>query len=127
MPAMPRRRQRAGAGLRLSFIGQLAPHKGVHLLVAAVRALPDRPITLDIHGPLTPYPEYVATLRGAGRRRRPHHVPWPVSPGGAARAVRGTDAVVVPSVWHEVAAMVIQEAQAAGVPVVASALGDRPS
>ena len=49
-----------GATLRLAFIGQLAPHKGVHLAVAAVRALPDRPITLDVYGPLTPYPEYVA-------------------------------------------------------------------
>ena len=32
----------------------------------------------------------------------------------------------MPSVWHEVAALVIQEAQAAGVPVVASALGGSP-
>ena len=109
-----------------SFIGQLAPHKGVHLLVAAVRALRNRPITLDIHGPLTPYPDYVATLRGLAGDDARDHVPWPVSPGGAAELFAATDAVVVPSVWHEVAALVIQEAQAAGVPVVASALGGSP-
>ncbi len=126
IPAMPRRRQRAGASLRLSFIGQLAPHKGVHLLVAAVRALPDRPITLDIHGPLTPYPDYVATLRGlAGDDARiTFHGPYRRE--ALPELFAASDAVVVPSVWHEVAALVIQEAQAAGVPVVASALGGSP-
>lgn len=126
IPAMPRRRQRAGATLRLSFIGQLAPHKGVHLLVAAVRALPDRPLTLDIHGPLTPYPDYVATLRGlAGDDARiTFHGPYRRE--ALPELFAATDAVVVPSVWHEVAALVIQEAQAAGVPVVASALGGSP-
>ena len=126
IPAMPRRRQRAGATLRLSFIGQLAPHKGVHLLVAAVRALPDRPITLDIHGPLTPYPDYVATLRGlAGDDARiTFHGPYRRE--ALPELFAASDAVVVPSVWHEVAALVIQEAQAAGVPVVASALGGSP-
>ena len=126
IPPMPRRRQRAGATLRLSFIGQLAPHKGVHLLVAAVRALPDRPLTLDIHGPLTPYPDYVATLRGlAGDDARiTFHGPYRRE--ALPELFAATDAVVVPSVWHEVAALVIQEAQAAGVPVVASALGGSP-
>jgi glycosyltransferase involved in cell wall biosynthesis len=126
IPAMPRRRHRAAGTLRLSFIGQLAPHKGVHLLVAAVRALRDRPVTLAIHGPLTPYPDYVATLRtlaGDDPRitfhGRYHRDALP-------ELFEASDAVVVPSVWHEVAALVIQEAQAAGVPVVASALGGSP-
>jgi glycosyltransferase involved in cell wall biosynthesis len=126
MPPIERVRRTPGATLRLAFIGQLAPHKGVHLAVAAVRALSDRPITLDVYGPLTPYPEYVARLRSlaGGDPRITFRGPYRRE---ALRDVfAATDAVVVPSVWHEVAAIVIQEAQAAGLPVIASIHGGSP-
>jgi glycosyltransferase involved in cell wall biosynthesis len=126
MPPIARRPRGAAPTLRLAFIGQLAPHKGVHLAVEAVRALVGRPITLDVHGPLDVYPDYVARLRalaGDDPRIRFH---------GAYRrdalpeVFAATDLVVVPSVWHEVAAIVIQEAQAAGVLVVATNVGGSP-
>ncbi len=126
MPPIGRAARVPGETLRLAFIGQLAPHKGVHLVVEAVRALPGRPITLDVHGPLTVYPDYVARLRslaGDDPRIRFH---GPYRRERLPEVFAATDAVVVPSVWHEVAAIVIQEAQAAGVPVVASTLGGSP-
>lgn len=126
MPPMPVARLRRGATLRLAFIGQLAPHKGVHLAIDAVRALADRDLSLTIHGPLEPYPDYVAALRA-----RAGDDPRIVFQGPYQRAAlpaifAATDVVVVPSLWHEVAAIVIQEAQMAGIPVVASTLGGSP-
>ena len=125
--AMPRLPRTDGGGiLRLAFIGQLAPHKGVHLAIAAVRSLPGAPLRLDIHGPLDPHPAYVARLRelAGGDARIVFHGPYtrdrlPV-------VLQHADAVVVPSVWHEVAALVIQEAQAAALPVIGTRLGGTP-
>lgn len=126
VPRVVRPPRAAGAPLRLAFIGQLAPHKGVHLAIEALRALPDRALTLDVHGPLTPYPDYVARLRtlAGGDPRITFRGPYRRE--ALADVFAATDVVVVPSMWHEVAAIVIQEAQAAGLPVVATTLGGSP-
>ncbi len=126
MPPQRPRQSRRAASLRLAFIGQLAPHKGVHLLIDAVRALTGRDVSLAIHGPLTPYPDYVTQLKAmAGDDPRiTFHGPY--RRDALPDLFDTTDVVVVPSVWHEVAAIVIQEAQMAGVPVLASNLGGSP-
>jgi glycosyltransferase involved in cell wall biosynthesis len=115
-----------GAMLRLAFIGQLAPHKGVHLAIEAVRRLAGRPLTLDVHGPLTPHPAYVTRLRTLAGDDPRITFRGPYCREQLPEVFAATDAVVVPSTWHEVAAIVIQEAQAAGVPVLASSLGGSP-
>jgi glycosyltransferase involved in cell wall biosynthesis len=126
MPPIARVARPPGPPLRVAFIGQLAPHKGVHLAIEAVRALAARPITLDVYGPLTPYPDYVAQLRSLAGDDPRIAFRGPYRHEALAEVFAGTDVVVVPSVWHEVAAIVIQEAQAAGVPVMASTLGGSP-
>jgi glycosyltransferase involved in cell wall biosynthesis len=126
MPPIARVRRTPGPTLRLAFIGQLAPHKGVHLVIEAVRSLADRPIALDVHGPLTPYPDYVARLKALAGDDPRIVFRGPYRREALAEVFAATDIVVVPSVWHEVAAIVIQEAQAAGLPVMASTLGGSP-
>jgi glycosyltransferase involved in cell wall biosynthesis len=126
MPPIERVARTPGATLRLAFIGQLAPHKGVHLAIDAVRSLAGRPLTLDVYGPLTVYPDYVARLQAlaAGDPRISFRGPYRREQ--LRDVFAATDAVIVPSVWHEVAAIVIQEAQAAGRPVIATTLGGSP-
>ena len=126
MPPARARRGAHGSTLRLAFIGQLAPHKGVHLAIAAVRALLGRDVSLAVHGPLTPYPDYVDSLTtlAGGDPRITFHGPYRREE--LPDIFDTADVVLVPSLWHEVAAIVIQEAQMAGVPVVASALGGSP-
>lgn len=125
-PPQPRRRAGRAAALRLAFIGQVAPHKGVHLLIDAMRALRGRDVSLAIHGPLTPYPDYVAALtaRAGGDPRITFHGPYRRE--ALPDLFEAADVIVVPSIWHEVAALVIQEAQMAGLPVLASTLGGSP-
>lgn len=124
--AGPGRPRVAGPRRRIGYLGAMAPHKGVHVLVDAFRRVRDPGITLDLHGPLTMAPAYVERLRNAaaGDPRIRFHGGF--AEGGQAGILAGLDLVVVPSVWWENSPLVALEALAEGVPVVASAIGGLP-
>ena len=112
------------AVLRIGYIGQIAPHKGVHILIDAFRALrTSRPIALHIYGGLDAQPRYVETIRrhAGGDERIQLHDRF--ANNQVATILAGLDVTVVPSTWYENSPLAIMEAQAAGVPVVTSALG----
>jgi glycosyltransferase involved in cell wall biosynthesis len=115
-------RSQTGETLRVVYIGGLAPQKGVHILIDAVNRLVAAPITLNIYGDMTAFPDYVAGLQAQVSHseihfngRLPHEALWDV--------LAQSDVVVVPSLWYETASLIIQEAFAAGVPVIASNIG----
>jgi glycosyltransferase involved in cell wall biosynthesis len=124
--AGPTRARSEGARRRMGYIGGIAPHKGVHVLVEAFRRVADPGITLDVHGSLSVAPAYVERLRAAaaGDPRIRFHGGFPE--GAQARILSGLDLVIVPSVWWENSPLVVLEALAEGVPVVASAIGGLP-
>ena len=124
--AGPTRARGAGPRRRIGYIGAIAPHKGVHVLVEAFRRVTDPGITLDVHGSLAVAPAYVESLRraAAGDPRIRFHGGF--AEGEQARILAGLDLVVVPSVWWENSPLVVLEALAEGVPVVASAIGGLP-
>jgi glycosyltransferase involved in cell wall biosynthesis len=106
------------------FIGSIGWHKGVHVLVDAFNQLsPDAALT--IYGDDQLFPDYTAKVRALVRHP---HVRFAgrldlQSVGGVLRQL---DCLVVPSVCCESFSMVIQEAFAMGVPVVASRIGALP-
>jgi len=110
--------------LRLAYLGQIAPLKGVDVLLRAIRLLPEADLRLDVYGDLDFFPEYAATLRGlAGPDGRIQlRGRYPVGPGPEA-VLRETHAVVVPSTWYENSPNAILESFANAVPVIASDLG----
>ncbi|MGD9904514.1 MAG: glycosyltransferase [Vicinamibacterales bacterium] len=126
LPPMQVKPRVAGDGFRIRYIGQVVPHKGVHLLVDAVRAMGADDVSLTVHGPLTPRPDYVANLRARAGNDRRIVFAGPYTREELPEILAGTDLLVVPSIWHEVAGIVIMEAHAAGVPVLASRLGGIP-
>ena len=122
-PAAPASANGKDGHLRLGYVGQVAPHKGVHVLVEAVRRLPSIHIQAEVYGDLTRFPSYVRDLqRRIGSDTR-------VSLAGArapeqmAQVLSGLDALVVPSLWYENSPNVILEAFARRIPVLASDLG----
>jgi len=119
-PARPRP---AGRRRRFGFIGTLAPHKGVHVLVEAFRGVADPEITLDIHGSLTVQPSYVDDLRRAAEGDARIRFHGPFAEGGQEAALARLDLLVVPSVWWENSPLSVLEALGAGVAVVASRTG----
>jgi glycosyltransferase involved in cell wall biosynthesis len=115
------------APLRVGYIGQIAEHKGVHLLVAAVRALTDAPISVRLYGDASIFPSYTERLRrlAAGDPR----IVFAGTFNGARereQILRDVDVVVVPSTWHENNPSAMSEALAHGVPVITADLGSMP-
>jgi glycosyltransferase involved in cell wall biosynthesis len=111
-----------GPLLRIGFAGTLVWHKGVHVLIEAVRNLPADRFELKIFGNPDVFPEYTRQLRNQAAG-------LPIRFMGAfareriAEVYSAIDVLVVPSLWLENSPLVIHEAFMAGVPVVGARMG----
>jgi glycosyltransferase involved in cell wall biosynthesis len=110
------------ARLRIGYVGGLARQKGVHVLIEAVNHLPREGLSLTLYGDEAAFPEYVAELKTSATHPGIHFA-GRIPNEQLLQALTDVDVLVVPSIWYETAALVIQEAFAAGVPVIASDLG----
>ena len=107
---------------RVLFVGRLAAQKGVATLLEAVPLLRRRAaVVLVGDGPLRPALERQAGRLGPGRVRFQGFVAHAEVPAWLAAA----DVLVLPSVYEELGSVLL-EAMAAGLPVVASAVGGIP-
>lgn len=112
---------------RFAFFGNMAQHKGTHILLDAARRLAtqEADLSISLHGQLN-HPSEAAlrkfdnALTEAGAIAS-HLGPYDRSEIGA--LMRHTDWVVVPSLWEENAPLVVLEAHRAGRPVISTALG----
>lgn len=112
--------KKAGKAFTFGFIGQLAPAKGLELLLSAFSELPDASLELVIAG--KGEPGYEKRLRTLAEGKNVRFI-------GVARPedfYPSIDALVVPSLWHEPFGRVIVEAYSYGVPVLASERGGIP-
>jgi glycosyltransferase involved in cell wall biosynthesis len=111
--------------LRIGFVGTLVWHKGVHVLIDAIRALPAGAYDLKIFGDPDVFPDYAAGLR-AQAAGLPVRFMGAFSRDRAADVYAQIDVLVVPSLWLENSPLVIHEAFQSGLPVVASRAGGIP-
>jgi glycosyltransferase involved in cell wall biosynthesis len=99
---------------RALFVGRLSTEKGIDTLLQAWRGL-ETPIDVFGSGPL---------LETVQRANLPVvHVKGNVTQDEVAKAMATACFIVVPSVWYEGTPLVVIEAFAAGLPVIASRLG----
>jgi glycosyltransferase involved in cell wall biosynthesis len=112
--------------LSVGYVGSIVAHKGVHVIVEALRSarLPAAKLTL-LGVAVEPYfrelRESAAEVEGLELHALGSFAPEQLPP-----LLDGIDVVVVPSLWWETYSIVIREALACGIPVIASRLGALP-
>jgi len=114
-------REKSGP-LRIAYIGQIIPIKGIHILLSAfLSAGFTNQAELAIFGDHNKYPNYfqeLEVLRKDQDLNIDFHGAFPHEHLG--EILSDIDVLVVPSLWHENNPRVIQEAFAAKTPVIAS-------
>jgi glycosyltransferase involved in cell wall biosynthesis len=109
---------------RLLYAGGLAWQKGVHVLMEALEGM-DGACELWIAGDEAFDPEYSRRLRALAERHPDSRISFlgKLSREDLWQTLTRIDTVVVPALWYETFSLIIHEAFAAGVPVIASNLG----
>jgi GT2 family glycosyltransferase/glycosyltransferase involved in cell wall biosynthesis len=109
-PAAPR--PAATRPIRFGYVGSIAPHKGVHVAVDAMRGIDPADAVLRVWGDGSAFPDYAAgmthVLQGTFREEE------------KGRVFASMDVLLVPSIGLESFGLAAREAMASGVPVIAS-------
>jgi glycosyltransferase involved in cell wall biosynthesis len=102
----------------IAFVGRLSPEKGIDLLLAVARSLPQIAFKCAGDGPMA----------SAFAGQAPANLEWVGRLHGREldRFYRGARAVIVPSIAYETFSMVSLESMSHGVPVIGSAIGAIP-
>ncbi|MCL4871771.1 MAG: glycosyltransferase family 4 protein [Anaerolineae bacterium] len=112
--------------LRIGYVGQIAPHKGVHLLFEAVHKLPQPHLSVKVYGDTSRFPAYTAQLQKQVAQDRRLSLAGVYQAHEVSRIFQEIDLLVVPSLWYENSPNVILEALAHKTPVIVSDLGAMP-
>jgi len=118
----PRKPVRGKPHLDVGYIGSISRHKGVHVLLDALRHVATPDLRVHLHGSRDSQPGFSeALVDGIRDPRVEFHGPFaPVQLGSVLAKL---DVLVVPSLWYENTPFSVLEALHTGVPVVASDLG----
>jgi glycosyltransferase involved in cell wall biosynthesis len=109
--------------LRVGYLGQIAWHKGVHILFEALAHLEGLPVEMRIYGDTSHFPEYAGELQRKAAADPRLTMAGVYPRGEISRVLQDLDVLVVPSLWYENSPNVILEAFAHRTPVIASDLG----
>jgi len=114
--------------LHITYIGQIAPHKGVHLLINAFKKLDfsRRNARLKIYGDLTVFFKYTVSLQKEAKGITSIEFAGRFENYRVAEIFNQTDVAVVPSIWYENSPIAIMESLTTGTPVVTADLGGMP-
>ncbi|MFX0205717.1 MAG: glycosyltransferase family 4 protein [Candidatus Hodarchaeota archaeon] len=110
------------------FVGRITREKGVDVLLDAAKILYEKncKVIFLVVGPLDQTKEqikYVNNLRGQISSDINFYLVGNISQDDLLKAYQASDLMVTPSVWEEPSPMVVVEAMASGLPIIASKIG----
>jgi glycosyltransferase involved in cell wall biosynthesis len=106
---------------RIGYLGQINEHKGVHLIIDALKKLKTgRPIELLIYGNELAFPDYTTRLRKMSHGDARIKIMGRYENQHVARILAGMDVLVIPSLWNEIGPWVMYEAFETKTPVIAT-------
>jgi len=117
------RLRQASPPVRFGYLGRVVPHKGAHLLAQAAAGIPPDRARFLFFGPAA-YEARAYLQRLAGSR--PLEFCGPYRREDLPRILQEVDVAVVPTLFQETVGLTALEPQAAGIPVIASAIGAIP-
>jgi len=109
--------------LRIGHMGQIAPHKGVHVLFEAAAQMPQAALEVKAYGDAVRFPGYTKRLRDMAGQDDRLKLMGTYGRTRVSQVLQELDVVVVPSVWYENSPNTILEAFAHRTPVIVSDLG----
>lgn len=113
--AAPNRSERV-----IGYMGQIAAHKGVDLLLDAFQKVNNQELRLRIYGKPNPGDPRGSQLLASMRHDSRIEYRGAFNKNEVYEVLSDFDALILPSVWHENAPLSMLEALTAGVPVLAS-------
>ena len=105
--------------LKIVFLGRISKLKGLDLIIDAVCKLPIEKITLHIYGQET-VNEYATLCKQKSEFNKNIHWMGLLPSIDVVKTLSNYDMLCLPSIFSEMSPLVIQEAFAAGIPVLAS-------
>ena len=112
-----------GMLLRILYVGVLAPHKGAHVLIEALKGFPQETVEVSLYGVEWPqWQTYVEQLR-VDAKEFPVKFRGPYVHDQLGDILMQHDVLVMPMIWEETFSLVTREAFLAGLPVVAARRG----
>jgi glycosyltransferase involved in cell wall biosynthesis len=122
---LPNQAGNSSEKLRIGYLGQFAPHKGVHLLLTAFQRLVKDPgsCELVLRGNVSNASPYERRLLRIARNDSAITFAGPYPNSEIGHVLNELDVIVVPSIWYENRPTVIVEAYATQTPVVAPRVG----
>ena len=105
--------------LKIIFVGRISPLKGIHLLIKAISELDENKVMLDIYGH-DPDDDYSRQLKSTSGKMGNINWKGVLVPEQVVTTMSNYNLLCLPSTFSEMSPLVIQEAFAAGIPVIAS-------
>ena len=112
--------------ITFGFIGSLAWHKGVHVLIKAIRRVPCQNIRAEIYGSQNEQWDYFKALLDLAQGDERIHFLEPFEIEALPNIIRNISVMVIPSTYYENYPLVTLIAFAYRVPVIASNIGGLP-
>jgi glycosyltransferase involved in cell wall biosynthesis len=107
--------------LRCGYLSTVVPFKGIEVALEAFRGIDPSQAELWVRAP--GYPPYVAEVRHRAADLPHVHFLGPYGQDQVGAVFQDLDVLLVPSLWYENSPLIIHEAAAAQVPVIATDLG----